>query len=249
MLAPGPIIAGHRGASGLVRHENSIDAIRKTAEVGARWVEIDVRRLGDGTLVLMHDPTFAGHPLASLDHEDLRRRAARIGQEVPTLAEALAVCRQLGLSVDVELKEQGTEEDVVRTVRATGLPANRILYTSFHDATVAAIKKLHPEARTGLLLGRPSPVVGLRERLSELNPVRRLRACRADVAAPNWRLIQLGALPRLRAAGYPVWVWTVNRPARLRWLLDLGVDALITDYPDRALALRQDRPDRELLLA
>lgn len=228
-------IAAHRGASGLVPFENTIAAIARAAEVGAAWVELDVRRLGDDALVLMHDPSFDGHPLADLDLEGLRARAGRKGLRVPTLTDALRACRSLGVRVDIELKELGTEAAVVAEARAI-LPSKNYFYTSFCDETVHRLAQLDPDASRGLLLGRPEMRLG--GRVSELYPVERLRACRADLAAPHWSLLSLGLLPRLRREGLPVWVWTVNTASRLRWLLSLGVDGIITDHPDRAVALR-----------
>lgn len=240
MDAPATAVAGHRGASGLVPHENTLHAIARTAQVGARWVEIDVRRTADGALVLHHDAALRGRPIAALTLGELRSRAVADGLHVPTLAEALDEARRRGLSVDVELKEPGTEDAVTAETRAI-LPPERYFYSSFHDAVVAGVKRRDPAARAALLLGWPTLGASLSARLAELYPIPRLRACRADLAAPHWRLVQLGVLPRLTAAGFPAWVWTVNRPSCLRWLLDREVAGIITDFPDRAVALRASR--------
>jgi glycerophosphoryl diester phosphodiesterase len=66
----------------------------------------------------------------------------------------------------------------------------------------------------------------------------------ADYFAPNYRLVTAEMVASLHAAGIPVVVWTVNEPAEMRRLVALGVgalrgDALISDFPDRALAFRQ----------
>jgi glycerophosphoryl diester phosphodiesterase len=240
MDAPITAIAGHRGASGLVPHENTLHAIARTAQVGARWVEIDVRRTSDGALVLHHDAACRGRSVGALTLLELRALAAETGLAVPTLAEALDEARRRGLSVDVELKEPGTEDAVVAETRAI-LSPEHYFYSSFHDEVVSGVKQRDPAGRAALLLGRPTLGASLTARLAELYPLARLRACRADLAAPHWRLVQLGVLPRLAAAGYPAWVWTVNRPSCLRWLLDREVAGIITDFPDRAVALRAER--------
>lgn len=229
-------IVGHRGASALVEHENTLEAFARTAEVGAGWVEIDVRRLGDGTLVVHHDPLIQGTPLSHLTRDGLQRRASTLGFSVPTLEEALDFCAGR-LGVDIELKEVGTEADAAALARRL-LPAGSYVYTSFHDRVIAGLKLLDPEARAGLLLGHPNPEAPLLKRLTELYPLERLRSCGADFAAPNRMLVRMGLLRRLRAAGFPVWVWTVNDATRIRRLLQAGVEAIITDVPDLAVQLR-----------
>ena len=101
-------IVGHRGAKALVDHENTLHAFARTAEVGARWVELDVRRLGDGELVVFHDPVLDGKPLYAMGLDELRGRSRDRGYRVPTLDEALRFCAGR-LRVDIELKELHTE--------------------------------------------------------------------------------------------------------------------------------------------
>ena len=80
-----------------------------------------------------------------------------------------------------------------------------------------------------MLLGAPHG--GLRLRFSELFPARRLRGCGARFVAPNWRLLRLGFLRRMRRAGFPVLVWTVNDSRQAQRLAAAGVAAIATDRP------------------
>jgi glycerophosphoryl diester phosphodiesterase len=229
-------IAGHRGASALVRHENTVEAFLRAAEVGAGWVELDVRRLADGALVVFHDADLSGVPLRSLTLRGLRDRCANLGFCPPTLEEALAACRGR-LSVDIELKEEHTEDDAAAITRAI-LPPGAYAWTSFHDGVVRRLATLDPDAPRGLLLGRPQPSRPVATRMSELYPMARLQAVKADFVAPNFRLLRLGFLRRMEQAGYPVWVWTVNEVGWMRHLLRAGVAMIITDHPDQAVQLR-----------
>lgn len=230
-------IAAHRGAWGEAR-ENTLEALEHAARLGATWVEFDVRRLGDGSLVLFHDAHLGdGSALVDLDRAGLDARTAPLGLAVPGLEQALRRCRRLGLKADIERKEIGTEGDTSAMVQGV-LDADDYVYTSFHDRVIARLKGLDRHARAGLLLGRHRPDAPVITRLTELFPEQRLRACGADFVAPNWRLLRLGLLRRMRELGLPVWVWTVNDDRRLRRLLNDGVDMLITDAPARALALR-----------
>jgi glycerophosphoryl diester phosphodiesterase len=76
-------------------------------------------------------------------------------------------------------------------------------------------------------------------RLSELLPLRRLRACRADWAAVNHRLARAGVLAQCHRAGIKAMIWTVDEDAKMRrWLADPRVAVLITNRPTAAMALR-----------
>src|SRR5436190_11556423 len=105
-MAGRPLVLGHRGASA-VAPENTVAAFTRARELGADGVELDVRRSGDGVLVVHHDPDIrdvgriASLPLAEL-------RAAR--PQLATLEEALAACR--GLVVNAEVKCLPWEPDV-----------------------------------------------------------------------------------------------------------------------------------------
>ena len=106
MAAPAdrPLVLAHRGASARAR-ENTLAAFSLAADLGADWVELDVRTTADGALVLHHDPELpdgrvvAEVPVGELPHD------------VPTLAAALDLCDEAGLGVNVELKALPGEAD------------------------------------------------------------------------------------------------------------------------------------------
>ena len=240
MDAPGTPtkIVGHRGASALVKHENTLEAFQRTADVGAGWVELDVRRLRDGTLVVHHDPAFNGTLLSTLSLDALRSLSAEEGFAVPTLEEALAFCTGR-VGVDIEIKEQGVSAQVADIAQRTMQP-DQYVYTSFHDRVIGELKVHDPKARAGLLIGHPNPEPVWLTRLTEVYPTRRLRSCGADFAAVNIFFVRLGILKRLRAARFPAWVWTVNDEMQIRHLLEADVEAIITDHPDLGVALRAE---------
>lgn len=228
-------VVAHRGASGLVPYGNTPEAFDVTVATGARWAEIDVRRTSDGALVVHHDADVAGASLARLTLAQARTCAEQAGYTLCTLDEVLDGWGR-DLCFDVELKEPGTEAATVATVERH-LPPERVVYTSFVDETVAQLRRLAPQAEVGLLLGVGAPLSRVRTRLSELFPARRARRCGATFVAPNQALVRAGLLRRMRLAGLPVWVWTVNDPTRMAWLIRNGAAAVITDRPDIGLGI------------
>ena len=225
------MVIAHRGNGGVRLPENSIAAFENAIRVGADMVEFDVRRLLDGTLVVHHDASFRGVPLEQLT---LERIAGRRGAP-PTLAEAVRCCAGR-IGMNVELKEPGYEDRVVDAVLDRVSVAD-VIFSSFHDGAVAAIKRHRPGARCGLLLGMPR--AHARAQVAELFPWGRVQRCGADLVIANQRIATGVFLRSAARHRVPVMLWTVNRERTLREALaDARITGVITDTPVRALALR-----------
>lgn len=225
-------VVAHRGGWGEAA-ENTLDAFASAIAVGADMIECDVRRTGDGRLVVCHDPSYGGLPLAGVRHPAL----AGSGAAPPTLDDVLALARDR-IAVNVELKERGCVGEVVRRLERFG--PHRCLLTSFHDDVVRAAKAIAPRLPTGLLVGTPWSV-------SQFVPSGRARRARADVLVVHDRLADAGVL---RRAAMPCLVWTVNDPRRIeRWFADPHVAGVITDVPQIALRRRSQVSARSGLSA
>jgi glycerophosphoryl diester phosphodiesterase len=223
------MILGHRGASGEAP-ENTLRAFALAAEQGADGVELDVQPSADGALVIMHDDTVdrttnGRGRVADLTYAALAALDAGAGEPVPTLEEALTLARGR-LFVDIEIKDPGVEPAVAALVDRLGM-ADEVAISSFYPASLAAMRATAPHLRRWLLSGEWSPVV-LQVAL-DLGAVG---------VAPHHRHIDAALVEAARARGLAVVAWTVNAPADIERLLALGLDALITDYPARALAAR-----------
>ena len=228
-----PRIVAHRGARGLCDSENTVEAFEKAHEIGAEWIEFDVRRTGDGEFVCFHDEAHGGVPLADLTSPELLASTRAVGFDVPRVEAVLRRFRGR-LKLDIEIKEGGYEAELVR-LATRYLDPSQFVMKSFVDAAVAAVKRADPAVRAGLLLGVDGPRFDPRVRGREVFPESRLLRLKADFASPNDGLVMLGLVQRMHALGMEVWVWTVNDGKRMQELVDLGVDAIITDRPDIGL--------------
>ncbi|HEX4107219.1 MAG TPA: glycerophosphodiester phosphodiesterase [Solirubrobacteraceae bacterium] len=236
-MSAGPLIVAHRGAWSHAqgRPQNSLAAFAHAVALGCEMVEFDVRRTADGELVAVHDELIGG---VAVGAQTARELTERMGRRPDALADVLHYARG-HIALDMELKEPGYVEQVLAAVSEARFPAERMIVTSFLDDVLAEVRERAPALRTGLLLGTAHPSPHLRTRLSELSPETRARECGATYIAPHLALARLGAVRRGTAAGFPALVWTVNRAAELRTLLaDSRVAGVITDAPERALALR-----------
>lgn len=234
-------IIAHRGASA-VCPENTMVAFDRALQLGATGIETDVQMSSDGRLVLIHDETLnrtAGAEgwVKDATYEHLRSLDAGswfdeqfAGERIPSLEELFDLIRGKNTLLNLELKNgivgyRGMEEKAVHAVREWGLE-EQVIFSSFNHASLVKCKRLAPEIRTALLymekLYRPYDYAAKLE-ASALHPYK-MAVTREEVAA---------ALSH----GITVHPFTVNDPAEIRAMMDMGVQAIITDVPDVMAAL------------
>jgi glycerophosphoryl diester phosphodiesterase len=191
--------------------ENTLAAFEKAIELGADMIEFDVRRAADGGLVISHDPIREPGP-----------RVPTLPQ-VPTLEDTLRLT-QGRIQLDVELKEPACERDAIDLLLRY-FPLRDFCITSFLAQALHETRAIHPEIRTGLIFAMWGKSV--RETC---------RSQAVDFLVPHYRL--RGPAEQI---GKPLFVWTVDSPARTRSLFGRPlVEAIVTNNPRQALALRQE---------
>ena len=224
-------MVAHRGLAKRGEDENTLTACAFALGLGADFIELDVRETNDGELVCYHDSEIKGRKVEEMNYAEVIYFSGRM---VPKLDEIMHLCKDK-IGLDIEIKEQGCEKKVIDTVKKSfGL--DKVVFTSFKDEIVKEIKELEPASQVGLILGLENPSNLVTTRFTELFPRHRLLSCNADFVAPNYRLLRLNFVNRMKNAGFPVWAWTVNGED-LEQCMDSGVAAVITDDADIALAL------------
>ncbi|MCL6482167.1 MAG: glycerophosphodiester phosphodiesterase [Firmicutes bacterium] len=230
-----PWVIAHRGASGHAP-ENTLAAFRRAVELGAQFIETDLRLTRDSHLVALHDETLdrttSGHgrvedyTLAELRALDAGAWFAPefAGERIPTLAEILAFSHEHDIGFYLEIKPGGVwsrEHPLVGALRGSPV-TDRLVVLCFDAQVLKAIHDLDPLLMTGLL-----------EQHQAAGAVERALAVGARQLAPHWTLVSRELVQQAHAAGLVVVPWTVNDPAPMCTLLALGVDGIVTDYPDR----------------
>jgi glycerophosphoryl diester phosphodiesterase len=238
-----PLVFAHRGAC-KVAPENTLPAFEAAIRSGADGVELDVQYSSDGHLVVIHDLTLealtngtgrvTAHPLAALRVLDAGSHFGPefAGTRIPLLNEVLDLVRGK-LLVNVELKvpdrgSAGLGAEVVKTVRAHGM-ADQVVISSFNPFELRKAKTVGPEIECALLVAHDLPGWmrwGVTRRYS-----------RADGVHPESVMVDMAYAAWARNAHLPLRVWTVDDEAEMRRLIALGVDAVITDLPDRMLEI------------
>jgi glycerophosphoryl diester phosphodiesterase len=243
-----PRVIGHRGAAA-VAPENTLASLRKAKQLGAKWVEFDVKLTRDGVPVLIHDDrlertTNGAGRVADTSFAALRRLDAGSwfgpefrGEPVPTLDEALALCAELGLGINVELKPcPGRAEETARIALERLLdlwPAGQPppLVSSFARACLVVAQDIAPALPRGYLCRRVP-----RHWASEMAQL----DCITLHASHLW--LRGGRIAQLAAAGVPLLLYTVNDGARARDLLAMGATAVFADRVSEVLAAVGETP-------
>ena len=223
-------VSAHRcGAGEDAASENSLHALERSLALGAEYVEFDLQRREDGSLVVLHDDdgrvevlryeamlaALAGRSLA---HVDLKFGSPGGVHELAALQQAVAIL--------------GDGPHVVTTGRVR---------------TARALRQWADDEGLALLVGLSigSSVAGLpwreqlRRRRAELFPRERLLASRADVVVAHHVLALLTLRRLARRLGLELLVWTADSPLLLAWWMRPGAAWLVTtNHPGRALTLR-----------
>lgn len=225
-----PLVIAHRGASGR-RPENTLPAFALAVEQDADMIETDLHRTRDGAVVVTHDEELAGlggrGEIADATLAEVRALDAGGGERVPTLDELLdgfggRIPFNLELKCGTRGPYPGLEEQVLAAVRARGL-LEPTLFSSFYDPVLARLRQLEPAARIGLLISTRAP----------WNMLERARALGAEALHPEAPLVDRALVEQAHAAGLRVFVFTVDAESEMERLLELGVDGLFTNYPER----------------
>ncbi|MDE5095212.1 MAG: glycerophosphodiester phosphodiesterase [Trichodesmium sp. St11_bin5] len=230
-----PLIIAHRGASGLVKFENTLASFAKAIELGVSMVEFDVRKTQDNLFVAFHDESIDGIKLRDLTYQQLLNISQKKGFDVPLVEDVLKLC-QRKIKLDIELKEAGYELEIVNLVKKY-LDYQDYVIKSFIDTAIITLKKTDNKITTGLLLGLGNPQNFILTRLSEIFPEFRLLLTKADFVSPNYQLIKLGFVWRMKILNKNIYVWTINDEKLMSKIIKKGIFALITDRPDLALKL------------
>ncbi len=236
-----PIRVAHRGASGSgLAPENTLAAFERAIQLGVDAVEIDVRATRDGVVIVMHDPTIdrttdREGPVDEWTYAQLREADAGawfgngfVGERIPTLQEAFDLLRHHALAV-VEIKADWLAERVLKVAHDVDV-ADQIVIQSFSPETVRRINAVDPSVPTALLIGNlPTSPSRMRAR----RVAREVLAVGANILNVWHAALTPPFFEEMRKRGVSVWTWTVDEGAVLRDVIQMGVQGVITNYPDR----------------
>ncbi|SDT78516.1 glycerophosphodiester phosphodiesterase [Actinoplanes derwentensis] len=229
--APAPLAFAHRGGAA-DGDENTAAAFGRAVAMGYRHIETDVHASADGVPVVIHDPglqrmTGLDARVADLTWADLS--TVRIAGEslLPRLDEVLDAWPSTRFNIEV--KADAVVTPALEAVRRTGA-GDRVLLGSFNDARLARVRALGgPRIATSLgqrAVARlwAAAIAGLPLRLPPSAVAAQIPVRHGPVTVLTARF-----LAYLHRLGLAVHIWTVDDPAEIERLIDMGVDGIMTD--------------------
>ncbi len=232
----------HRGASGYAP-ENTMEAYILAHQYGADGIELDVQLSKDDELVVIHDEkidrtsngkglvrNYSLRQLRSFTYN--RTKPEHVRAPIPTLREVLAYVSGTGMMLNIELKTglyfyPGIEQKTVAMVKEFGM-SDRVIYSSFNHYSLRTVREIDPDAQIGLL--HDVGFIDVPEYAVKLG---------ANALHPRWQcLMYPDYLEGCRRNNIQINTWTINKEDLMRQMCEAGVHAIITNYPDRAIQVR-----------
>ena len=225
------MIIGHRGAMGHVA-ENTIPSIKKAMELGVDGIEIDVFRCKTGELVVFHDEkldrlTNASGLIESLELDSIKKITVLDQYRIPTLEDVLILIDGQ-VKLNIELKGQGTASptnDIINQyINKEGWTNDKFIISSFKWDELEKIRSLNSLIPIAVLVN------------TRVNPIEALpfaRKVKAIAINPNFKDLNQENIKEIQSNGFKVFPYTINELDDIERMIKLGVDAIITDYPER----------------
>ncbi|MDX1585968.1 MAG: glycerophosphodiester phosphodiesterase family protein [Balneolaceae bacterium] len=235
------VVIAHRGASAYYP-ENTMAAFRGALEMNAEMIELDVMMSKDGIPVVFHDATLDDHTngtgnLNEYTLEQLRELDAGswfdssfTGEKIPTLEEVLAFAAgNIALNIEIKTEavsdeiENGVEEKSLALVKKYGMEEH-VLFSSFDYRAIAHVKTLDADM--------PAAILYEKSQSKKMLPSELLESYNADAFNCSYRQLNTKRFRDIRKNNIPVFIYTVDKPSRMRKLLKMNVTGIFTNKPD-----------------
>ncbi len=216
-----PLVIAHRGASS-IELENSLAAFRAAAGQGADGVELDVHATIDGEIVVHHDPSVMGLPIAQARARDLAAMPLANGEPIPTLAQALDVLGKLKVFVEVKVLDPRWDDRLLVVLDRGPNPGGYAVHSFAFDV----VRRLGQK--------RPSLPRGVLSEARTRSPRQTLEAGLAQTLWQERTTLDEQLVKTVHGLAAQIIAWTVDNAADIDRMVRWGVDGICTNHPERA---------------
>lgn len=224
-----PLVIGHRGAMGH-ETENTLASVQKALDLGVDMIEIDVFNVQSGETVVFHDDTVnrlsnAGGKIEEYNYFTLQRLILDGNHKIPLLQDVLKLIDHK-VRLNIELKGAGTTDRVNFItnyyIEKKGWTLDDFLISSFKWDELREMRKINPDIPIAILTG-DDPV----------NAIAIAKELKAEAINPSFRMLTEENSAKIKDSGFKIYTWTVNEPEDIMAMKNLGVDGIISNYPER----------------
>jgi len=213
--------------------QNSITAIEKAFEIGADGIEFDIWATVDDTVIVCHDPEYAGLTISSSKYEDLIVTPLPNGERIPTFREYLCKLKEFpNMILFIEMKDVESSLLIPKIIQETGIK-NKIVYISFHRKACENIIANNPRNHVELLKTGTSP----------LSPdyLASFGYRGMDYTVKLYRENSFLISDAIKI-GFVLSVWIVNDVLDYEWAFSNGFRYVTTDRPDLLVDYTRNKP-------
>ena len=237
-----PYVIAHRGISGRYP-ENTLLAFQRAIEAHSDWIELDVQTTSDDVVIVCHDGTadrctnghgyFKTMTLREVKQLDagIRFGSSFAGERIPTLEETLDFLGDGRIRVCIEIKGHTTGDcletawGTVRILQERKFLRHAVI-SSFNPEALRTLKTWEPLIATSL---DPTPQDGT---LTPWELCQQVLGFNINAMQHTYDTLTPDLIEEAHQHGFSLWTWTVNQPDDMRRMVEMGVDAIMTDYAD-----------------
>ena len=225
------MVVGHRGAMGHAL-ENTIESVKKAIQLNVDGIEIDVFKSKTGELVVYHDPFLSRLSnsnafIEQISLDSIKKVELKGGLSIPTLKEVIDIIPEK-IFLNIELKGSNTayktNKVIIEYLKEFNLQPSKFIISSFRWDELKKFRDLNKDI----------PIAILVDSLYKIdNAIKLAKEINAIALNPNNKFITKKIVNKIQSNNIKVYPYTINSPKNIKRMKLMGVDAIITDYPER----------------
>jgi glycerophosphoryl diester phosphodiesterase len=250
-----PLVFAHRGGGGLYP-ENTLEAFKYSAALGADVLELDVHSTSDGTLVVMHDPdaartTNGSGQINQMTLAEIKKLDAGFrfspddgktypfrgrGITVPTLQEIFDAFPEMTFNIEPKQAEPSVTQPLCEMIRARKM-IDKTIVGSFRQQAIDEFRAACPEVATAATPSEVRDFLAMYKLGLGANYSPPMQVLQIPERIGALEIVSKDFIETARRLNLKVHVWTINNPQDMQRLIEMKVDGIMTDYPDRLLKI------------
>jgi len=224
-----PLVIGHRGAMGH-ETENTLASVQKALDLGVDMIEIDVFQLESGEIMVFHDErlerlTNGGGAIEEYNIFDLKQLTLEGNHKIPMLQDVLKLIdKKVRLNIELKGKNTADRVDFIIDyyIKEKGWKLEDFIISSFHWDTLKRMRELNSDIAIAVLTEE-----------DPMDAIATAKSLNAEAINPDFDRLTQENVNAIHDAGFKIYTWTVNEEQDIIRAKRMGVEGIITNYPER----------------